>query len=70
MNLPDQPSTEAYDFAYPHGTVEGAEAGAYNGLVIVPAGGRWTVVVNAYNIPEAETRTRDMSSGGSAASSG
>jgi hypothetical protein len=55
VRLPDQPSTEAYDFAYPHGTVEGAEAGVYNGLVIVPAGGRWTVVVNAYNIPEAET---------------
>jgi hypothetical protein len=50
-----QSSTEAYDFAYPHGTVEGAEPGVYNGVVIVPAGGRWTVVVNAYNTKEAET---------------
>lgn len=55
VRLPDQPSTEAYDFAYPHGTVEGADPGVYNGLVIVPAGGRWTVIVNAYNIREAET---------------
>jgi hypothetical protein len=45
---------EAYDFAYPHGTVAGAEAGAYNGVVIVPAGGRWTVIANAYDTREAE----------------
>ena len=51
----DQASKEAYDFAYPHGTVEGAEAGVYNGVVIVPAGGRWTVIVNAYNTREADT---------------
>jgi hypothetical protein len=50
----DQASKEAYDFAYPHGTVEGAEAGVYNGVVIVPAGGRWTVIVNAYNTREAD----------------
>ena len=55
VQVPGQPSTEAYDFAYPHGTVEGAEAGVYNGVVIVPAGGRWTVIVNAYNTKEAET---------------
>jgi hypothetical protein len=51
----DQASKEAYDFAYPHGTVEGAEAGVYNGVVIVPAGGGWTVIVNAYNTKEADT---------------
>ena len=56
VRLPDQPSTEAYDFAYPHGTVEGAEAGVYNGLVIVPAGGRWTVIVNAYHVRDADGR--------------
>jgi hypothetical protein len=55
VKVPGQASTEAYDFAYPHGTVEGAEAGVYNGVVIVPAGGRWTVIVNAYNTKEAET---------------
>jgi hypothetical protein len=55
VRVPDQSSKEAYDFAYPHGTVEGAEAGVYNGVVIVPAGGRWTVVVNAYNTREADT---------------
>lgn len=54
VKIPGQASTEAYDFAYPHGTVEGAEAGVYNGVVIVPAGGRWTIVVNAYNIKETE----------------
>lgn len=51
----NEASKEAYDFAYPHGTVEGAEAGVYNGVVIVPAGGRWTVIVNAYNTKEADT---------------
>jgi hypothetical protein len=56
VRLPDKPSTEAYDFAYPHGTVEGAQAGVYNGLVIVPAGGRWTVIVNAYHVREADGR--------------
>jgi hypothetical protein len=56
VRLPDQPSTEAYAFAYPHGTVEGAEAGVYNGLVIVPAGGRWTVIVNAYHVRDADGR--------------
>ena len=55
VKVPGQASTEAYDFAYPHGTVEGAEPGVYNGVVIVPAGGRWTVIVNAYNTREAET---------------
>ncbi|HEV7863875.1 MAG TPA: hypothetical protein VGR20_14280, partial [Acidimicrobiia bacterium] len=55
VRVPDQASKEAYDFAYPHGTVEGAEAGVYNGVVIVPAGGRWTVIVNAYNTREADT---------------
>jgi hypothetical protein len=55
VRVPNEASKEAYDFAYPHGTVEGAEAGVYNGLVIVPAGGRWTVIVNAYNTQEAET---------------
>jgi hypothetical protein len=55
VKIPGQASTEAYDFAYPYGTVEGAEAGVYNGVVIVPAGGRWTIVVNAYNIKETET---------------
>jgi len=55
VKVPGQPTTEAYDFAYPHGTVEGAEAGVYNGVVIVPAGGRWTVIVNAYNIKDTET---------------
>jgi hypothetical protein len=55
VKIPGQASTEAYDFAYPHGTVEGAEAGVYNGVVIVPAGGRWTIVVNAYNIKDTET---------------
>jgi len=55
VRVPDQASKEAYDFAYPHGTVEGAEPGVYNGVVIVPAGGRWTVIVNAYNTREADT---------------
>ena len=55
VKVPGQASTEAYDFAYPHGTTEGAEAGVYNGVVIVPAGGRWTIVVNAYNIEDTET---------------
>ncbi len=55
IKVPGQASTEAYDFAYPHGTVEGAEPGVYNGVVIVPAGGRWTIIVNAYNTQEAET---------------
>ena len=55
VRVPDQASKEAYDFAYPHGTVEGAEPGVYNGVVIVPAGGSWTVIVNAYNIQEADT---------------
>lgn len=55
VKVPGQASTEAYDFAYPHGTVEGAEAGVYNGVVIVPAGGRWTIVVNAYNVRDTET---------------
>jgi hypothetical protein len=55
VRVPDEASKEAYDFAYPHGTVEGAEAGVYNGVVIVPAGGRWTVIVNAYNTREADT---------------
>lgn len=55
VKVPGRPSTEAYDFAYPHGTVEGAEAGVYNGVVIVPAGGKWTIVVNAYNVKDAET---------------
>jgi hypothetical protein len=54
VRVPGQPSAETYDFAYPHGTVEGAEAGVYHGVVIVPAGGRWTVVANAYNTKEAE----------------
>lgn len=55
VKVPGQASTEAYDFAYPHGTVEGAEAGVYNGVVIVPAGGRWTIIVNAYNVKDTET---------------
>ena len=55
VRVPNQASKEAYDFAYPHGTVEGAEAGVYNGVVIVPAGGTWTVIVNAYNTREADT---------------
>ncbi|HVW32639.1 MAG TPA: hypothetical protein VHL53_08885, partial [Acidimicrobiia bacterium] len=55
VRVPNEASKEAYDFAYPHGTVEGAEAGVYNGVVIVPAGGTWTVVVNAYNTAEADT---------------
>ena len=55
VKVPGQASTEAYDFAYPHGTVEGAEPGVYNGVVIVPSGGRWTVIVNAYNIKDTET---------------
>jgi hypothetical protein len=55
VRVPNEASKEAYDFAYPHGTVEGAEAGVYNGIVIVPAGGRWTVIVNAYNTKEADT---------------
>lgn len=54
VRVPGQASQEAYDFAYPYRAVEGAEAGVYNGLVIVPAGGRWAVIVNAYNIPDAE----------------
>jgi hypothetical protein len=63
VRVPGQSSTEAYDFAYPHGTVEGAEPGAYNGVVIVPAGGRWTVIVNAYNVQEAETARLPQSLG-------
>lgn len=55
VRVPNEASKEAYDFAYPHGTVEGAEAGVYNGVVIAPAGGRWTVIVNAYNTKEADT---------------
>lgn len=55
VRVPNQASKEAYDFAYPHGTVEGAEPGVYNGVVIVPAGGTWTVIVNAYNTAEADT---------------
>jgi len=55
VRVPGEASKEAYDFAYPHGTVEGAEPGVYNGVVIVPAGGTWTVVVNAYNTREADT---------------
>ncbi|HEY4410656.1 MAG TPA: hypothetical protein VGO87_12305 [Acidimicrobiia bacterium] len=55
VRVPNEASKEAYDFAYPHGTVEGAEPGVYNGLVIVPAGGTWTVLVNAYNTREADT---------------
>jgi len=55
VRVPNEASKEAYDFAYPHGTVEGAEPGVYNGVVIVPAGGTWTVVVNAYNTREADT---------------
>lgn len=55
VRIPGQPPTEAYDFAYPYGTVAGAEAGIYNGIVIVPAGGRWTVIVNAYSTKEAQT---------------
>jgi hypothetical protein len=51
----NEASKEAYDFAYPHGTVEGAEPGVYNGVVIVPAGGTWTVLVNAYNTQQADT---------------
>jgi hypothetical protein len=54
VRVPGEASKEAYDFAYPHGTVEGAEPGVYNGVVIVPAGGTWTVVVNAYNTAEAD----------------
>jgi hypothetical protein len=64
VRVPGQSSTEAYDFAYPHGTVEGAEPGVYNGVVIVPAGGRWTVVVNAYNTKEAETARLPHAVGG------
>jgi hypothetical protein len=55
VRVPGQAVTETYDFAYPYGTVDGAEAGVYNGVVIVPAGGRWTVVVNAFNTKDAET---------------
>jgi len=55
VRVPNEASKEAYDFAYPHGTVDGAEPGVYNGVVIVPAGGTWTVVVNAYNTAEADT---------------
>ena len=55
VRVPNESSKEAYDFAYPHGTVDGAEPGVYNGLVIVPAGGTWTVVANAYNTREADT---------------
>ena len=55
VRVPNEASKEAYDFAYPHGTVEGAEPGVYNGVVIVPAGGTWTVIVNAYNTAEADT---------------
>ncbi len=51
-----QPGRDNFEFAYPYnGGSPGAAPGVYFGVVIVPAGGHYTIVVNAFNPSNAST---------------
>jgi hypothetical protein len=63
VDAPGDTADETYSFVYPYGDTVGALPGVYNGIVIVPAGGSWTVLVNAFNLEEAEDKTLPRSLG-------
>jgi hypothetical protein len=63
VDTPGKASTEAYEFAYPYGDTDGALPGVYHGIVIVPAGGRWKVLVNAFNVRDDERNALPVSLG-------
>lgn len=51
-----QPGRVNFEFAYPYdGGTPGAAPGVYFGVVIVPTGGHYTIVVNAFNPNDAAT---------------
>jgi hypothetical protein len=52
---PTQPARDQFEFAYPYGAAAGALPGVYHGVVIVPASGHYTIVVNAFNKNDANT---------------